>query len=99
MKHISVLFLGLAVFLLSGCFIVPSLKDPFGAYEAKVTMNDRNAQARETMARYERDARIAEAEQTTAAKVNTARAWTTMLPNVVLLFVMGAVIVVYIYWH
>ena len=73
-----------ATVALSGCFVVPSLKDPFGAYGAKVTINDRNAQARETIARDDRDARMAEAEQATEAKVNTAHAWADMLPNVAL---------------
>lgn len=99
MKRISFLVLSLATLLLSGCFVVPSLKDPFGAYEAKVTMNERNAQAQETIARYDRDARIAEAKQATEAKVNTARAWTGMIPNVVLLLVVGAILVVYMYWN
>src|SRR3954468_10797215 len=95
-------YLGVLCFaacMLSGGFVVPSLKDPFGAYEAKVTINDRNAAARETIARYDRDARMAEAEQAAEAKVNTARAWTGMLPNVVLLVVIGAIVVVYIQWN
>ena len=99
MKTISLFFLCLTAFTLSGCFVVPSLKDPFGAYEAKVTMNERNAEARETIARYDRDARITEAEQAANAKVNTARAWTGMIPNVVLLLIIGAIVVVYIQWH
>src|SRR6476661_3013072 len=99
MKITHLLFLCFAAFTLSGCFVVPSLKDPFGAYEAKVTMNERNAEARETIARYDREARITEAEQAANAKVNTARAWTGMIPNVVLLLIVGMIVVVYIQWN
>lgn len=83
---------------LSGCFVVPSLKDPFGAYEAKITINDRNAQAHETIARYDRDARIAEAEQAAQAKVDSARAWSGMVPNVALIMGMCVIVVVLISW-
>jgi hypothetical protein len=99
MRIFSLALLFLAACTLSGCFVVPSLKDPFGAYEAKVTMNDRNAEARETIARYDRDARMAEAEQAAEAKVNTTRAWTGMIPNVVLLLIVGVIVVVYIQWN
>jgi hypothetical protein len=99
MRIFSLALLCLAACTLAGCFAVPSLKDPFGVYEAKVTMNDRNAEARETIARYDRDARMVEAEQAAEAKVNTARAWTGMIPNVVLLLVVGAIVVIYIQWN
>src|SRR5207253_11133028 len=98
MKTTSFLFLFLAAFTLSGCFVVPSLKDPFGTYEAKVTMNERNAEARETVARYDRDARMAEAEQAADAKVSVARAWSNTLPNVALIVALGVVSVVLIQW-
>lgn len=92
------LLLCLTSITLSGCFVVPSLKDPFGAYEANITINDRNAQAQETIARYDRDARIAEAEQAAAAKVDTARAWSGMVPNVALIVAACVITVVLIYW-
>ena len=95
----SFILLWLAAFALSGCFVVPSLKDPFGAYEAKVTINDRNAQARETIARYDRDARMVEAEQAAQAKVNTAHAWADMLPNVALILAACVITVVFIHWN
>ncbi len=97
-----ILYLGLlclVVCMLSGCFIVPSLKDPFGAYEAKVTINERNAEARETTARYDRDARIVEAEQAAEAKVNTAHAWAGMVPNVALILAACVIAVVFICWN
>ena len=96
------LYLGVLCFAactLSGCFIVPSLKDPFGAYEAKVTINDRNAEARETIARYDSDARMVEAEQAADAKVNTAHAWAGMVPNVALIIAACVIAVVLIQWH
>lgn len=86
------------MWVLTGCFSVPSLKDPFGAYEAKVTMNNRNAEARETIARYNRDARIAEAKQATEAKVSVARTWSNTLPNVALIVALCVVTVVLIQW-
>jgi hypothetical protein len=88
----------LVAWALTGCFSVPSLKDPFGTYEAKVTMNDRNAEARETVARYDRDARIAESEQAADAKVSVARSWSNTLPNVALIVALGVVTVVLIQW-
>ncbi len=99
MKSISLLLLGLLTFSLSGCFVVPALKDPFGAYEAKVTINDRNAEARETIAHYDRDARMVEAEQAAGAKVNTAHAWAGMVPNVALILAACVIAVVFIHWH
>src|SRR5438128_935360 len=99
MKFFYLWLLCLAACTLAGCFVVPSLIDPFGAYEARVTMTDRNAEARETMARCDRDARMVEAEQAADAKVNTARAWSGMIANVVLLLVTGAIVVVYIQWN
>jgi len=99
MKLVSFFWLGLVAFCLSGCFVMPSLKDPFGAYEAKVTINDRNAQAREAIARYDRDARMSEAEQAAQAKVNTAHAWADMLPNVTLILGACVITVVFIHWH
>lgn len=98
MRLLSFLLLCVATVVLSGCFVVPSLKDPFGAYEASITKNDRNAQARETIARYDRDARIAEAEQAAQAKVGTARAWSGMVPNVALIVAACVITVVLIYW-
>src|SRR5215210_6258682 len=98
----KILSLGVLCFVactLSGCFIVPSLKDPFGAYEAKVTINDRNAQAKETIARYDRDARMVEAEQAADAKVNTAHAWAGMIPNVTLIIAACVIAVVLIQWN
>ncbi len=86
------------MWVLTGCFSVPSLKDPFGAYAAKVTMNDRNAEARETIARYDRDARLAEAEQAAAAKVSVAHAWANTLPNVALIVALCIITVILIYW-
>lgn len=88
----------LVAWVLTGCFSVPSLKDPFGAYAAKVTINDRNAEARETIAHYDRDARIAEAKQAADAKVSVARAWSNTLPNVALIVVNGVIVVVLIQW-
>lgn len=99
MRNRYLVLLCLVACTCSGCFGTPSLKDPFGTYAARITMNDRNAEAQETIARYDRDARIAEAEQMTEAKVNTAKAWTGMVPNVVLLLVVGTIVVVYIQWH
>lgn len=95
-KALSVLCM--LMWVLTGCFNVPSLKDPFGAYAAKVTMNDRNAEARETLARYDRDARLAEAEQAADAKMSIARTWANTLPNVALIVVMGVIVVVLIQW-
>jgi hypothetical protein len=89
----------LVAWALTGCFSMPSLKDPFGAYAAKVTINDRNAEARETVARYDRDARVAEAENAAGAKVDTARAWAGALPNVVLIIGACVIVVVYIQWN
>lgn len=99
MKSLYLALLCLATCTLSGCFIVPSLKDPFGAYEAKVTINDRNAEARETIARYDRDARLVEAEQAADAKVNTAHAWAGMIPNVALILAACVIAVVFIQWN
>ena len=99
MKRFYLVFLCLVACLLSGCFIVPSLKDPFGAYEAKVTINDRNALARETIASYDRDARMVEAEQAADAKVNMAQAWAGMIPNVALILAACVITVVFIHWH
>src|SRR5689334_19319684 len=98
MRLLSFLLLCVATIALSGCFVVPSLKDPFGAYAASITMNDRNAQARETIARYDRDARMAEAEQAAQAKVDTARAWSGMVPTVALIVAVCVITVVLIYW-
>jgi hypothetical protein len=89
----------LVAWVLTGCFSVPSLKDPFGAYAAKVTMNERNAEAQETLARYDQDARVAEAEQAASAKVDTARAWAGALPNVALIIGACVIVIVYIQWN
>src|SRR5215213_1304926 len=99
MKLLSFCLLCLATAALAGCFIAPSLKDPFGAYEAKVTINDRNAEAKETLAQYDRDARMVEAEQAADAKVNTAHAWAGMIPNVALIMAACVIAVVFIQWH
>ena len=88
----------LVAWALTGCFSVPSLKDPFGTYAAKITMNERNAEARETVARYDREARMAEAEQAADAKVSVARAWSNTLPNVALIVALCVVTVVLIQW-
>src|SRR4051812_35019210 len=98
MKILYFGLLCLAACTLSGCFIGPSLKDPFGAYEAKVTINDRNAEAKETIARYDRDARMVEAEQAADAKVNTAHTWAGMVPNVALIMAACVIAVVFIQW-
>jgi hypothetical protein len=95
----SFLLLCVVTCALTGCFSVPSLKDPFGAYEAKVTMNERDAQARETIAQYDHDARVAEAENAASAKVDTARMWAGALPNVALIIGACVIVVVYIQWN
>lgn len=74
--------------MLTGCFSVPSLKDPFGAYEAKVTI-----------AQYDRDARIAESENAAWASVGSARAWSNTVPTVALILGVSVAVVVYIHWH
>ena len=89
----------LATWVLTVCFSMPTLKDPFGVYEAKVTMNDRNAEARETIARYDRDARITEAEEAADAKVSVTRAWTGMLPTIAVILAAGVMGVVYLHWN
>ena len=99
MRNLYLIVLSLIACTCAGCFVVPSLKDPFGGYEAKITINDRNADARETIARYDHDARIVEAEQAAEATVNTARAWTGMIPHAVLLVVAGVIVVVSIHWQ
>jgi hypothetical protein len=74
--------------MLTGCFSVSSLKDPFGAYEAKVTV-----------AQYDRDARIAEAENAAWASVGSAQAWSNTVPTVALIVGVSVAVVVYIHWH
>src|SRR4051812_44841277 len=88
----------LVAWALTGCFSVPSLKDPFGAYEAKVNINERNAEARETVAHYDREARMAEAEQAADAKVSVSRACSNTLPNVALNIALCVITVVLIQW-
>jgi hypothetical protein len=88
-----VLFLCLA---LSGCV---AMKDPFGAYESRITIEDRRAAAREAVARYDRDARIAEAENAAWAKVSAARTWSWTFPLVVLIAGCSVVATVYIRWN
>ncbi len=95
----SFLFLCVVTCALTSCLSIPSLKDPFGAYEAKVTMNERDAQARETIAQYDRDARVAEAENAARAKVDTVRAWAGALPNVALIIGTCMIVIVYIQWN
>lgn len=74
--------------MLAACFRVSSLKDPFGAYEAKVTM-----------AQYDREARIVEAEQAAWAKVGSARAWSNIVPTVSLIIGLSLVVGKYIQWQ
>ena len=62
-------------------------------------MNDRNAKAWETSARYDHDARIAEAEQAAEAKVGVARAWSNTLANVALIVALCAITLVFIHWR
>jgi hypothetical protein len=83
---------------LTGCAF-SGLHDPFGAYAARVAVEDRRAAAQETIARYDHDARIAEAENDAWARVGSARAWANTLPLLVLLGGATVVVVVYIRWN
>ena len=85
--------------LLVGCFSPEALKDPFGAYDARVQIEDRRAISRETVARYERDAQIAGAENAAWAKVSTARTWSWTLPILAVIVGASVVVVVYIRWN
>ena len=82
------LLISFSAWMLTACLSMSSLKDPFGAYEAKVTI-----------AQYDREARIAEAEQAAWAKMGSARAWSNIVPTVALILGVSLVIVVYIQWH
>src|SRR4030095_1006822 len=82
--------------LLVGC---NGLKDPSGAYDARVRIEERQAASRETVARYERDAQIARAENAAWAKVSTARAWSWTLPMLAVIVGASVVVMVYIRWN
>jgi hypothetical protein len=99
MKRGFVLLPVLWCLVLSGCLSVSSFKDPFGAYEARMTIEARRTEAQETMARYERDARIAEAEQAAWARVGSARAWAGAVPLLGFLAGVTVIAVVYIRWN
>jgi hypothetical protein len=89
----------MTLLLLTGCFSVDGWKDPFGAYAARVTIEERRAASREAVARYSRDARIAEAENAAWAKVSAAWAWAWTLPLLAVIAGASVIVVVYIRWN
>lgn len=99
MTHKYLLLLWITACLLTGCLHPSSLKDPFGAYAVQEAIADRNAQAVETVAQYDRDARIIEAEKRAWASVDRARSWANILPTIVLMICLCVVGVVYIHWN
>jgi hypothetical protein len=92
-------FLLAVMFLLASCFSADGWKDPFGTYAARLAIEERRAASRETVAHYDHDARVAEAENAAWATVSTARAWSWTLPILAVIAGVSVIAVVYIRWN
>ena len=83
---------------MTGCGAFSGLQDPFGAYAARITIEDQQAATQETIARYDHDARMVEAQNATWPR-SSARAWANSLPLLVFLAGATMIAVVYIRWN
>lgn len=91
--------------ILTACFVLDGPTDPLGATsrtqireDGKLAIEQTKADAEKYKAQMDKEARVAEAEQSAWGKVGTAKAWSGVLPTIVFIVAACVVVRTYLNW-